>query len=430
MANRGIVSYIEAKDQTKGNRPVRSYYGNLIDIILININERDSISRIASNPDNHGNRLTQLSGIANASVESALRVAKSRLITDEAPLFADDVNQIISNTENLASTVAAPSTGTKVIDCPYPLNTQIIPTNYDPEDSGGATNNNTITINKITGINSASDTDVTVYGYSNLTIAQFKSLSSFESNGFGGIAPIDMIITTGNKINIKAMYQNITTVNSKEVSNLFIVFDTPKASLPSSLVSLDITIGSNKTNVPVSAITVLDDDTCYISIVNKFSEFIQADNSTVSVTIVTNVDNEALLAQDARVCTLTYNPSNPDTECANRVKQYGFNIIHQDNPGYVYICSNTKRRITYNITSGTQVSIRRVSKDDVVYASTYSEIAQYLRAVSKGLDSYRSWWDSEGYCTRTCQTSCQASCQLACQGCYSNTCHNQNCGMS
>ncbi len=44
-------------------------------------------------------------------------------------------------------------------------------------------------------------------------------------------------------------------------------------------------------------------------------------------------------------------------------------------------------------------------------------------------NNYWGWFDSNGWCTRSCQVSCQQSCQLACQSCQHNTCHNQHCGV-
>ncbi|MDT8900943.1 hypothetical protein [Anaeroselena agilis] len=66
--------------------------------------------------------------------------------------------------------------------------------------------------------------------------------------------------------------------------------------------------------------------------------------------------------------------------------------------------------------------------DEPFKGPVLNAIVQNLNIISNNFDQVNGWWNSNDYCARTCQVACQSSCQIACQGCYSGTCHVQNCG--
>lgn len=580
MANRGIVKYEEAKDQQIGAWPERSYFIHLIDIILINLNERDSINRIASNPDNHTNKITQLSGINDKNVENSLNNTKTSVGTADTPLKAADMNVIINNTADLVRTVSPPTVTTSLINCPYYTQSKIVPTSYKPE-SGTATpitSKMTVNVKKY----NKNNTYKKVYGFSTITAANMNSIIGCEIEPFGALSISDITYQFGNTtetVTIAALFtvqsysdDSFTTTDASPVT--YIVFNKTVDGLPESFLDMIITVNGYTFTANKSDLT--DYGSVSACVINGMKDNISKvdDGATIDIGLVAEKDDESAVAIDARICTLQFNSSDSSTICENREIRNGYNLIRQTSPGHVQICTNTVRKITSNIstndvpysrpnatsnysdgmiqtssnaedqsgnpysgymaidgsndtswvckestgwwfwtiktpfylkginivsscagvmsgsiyldkekktkigdfsiepkqsmwiivsnegmfistlfiditktTNNTTPSIKNieisgyasraagfnipnVQVNEIVYASKWTEIAQYLRQVSSKLDEYKNWWDSNGYCARQCQTHCQSACQLSCQGCYSNTCHNQNCGFS
>ena len=141
MANRQTVKYDEAQDQVKGNVPAQSYFSHLIDIILINLNERDSINYYNSimqdqaNAYKYGSTVKQLRGINDSSAKTELENAKASINTSTTVsgntkftrLTANDCNVIIKHTENLLNTISNTTKQITQIDCTYYKDTIIVP---------------------------------------------------------------------------------------------------------------------------------------------------------------------------------------------------------------------------------------------------------------------------------------------------------------
>ena len=131
--------------------------------------------------------------------------------------------------------------------------------------------------------------------------------------------------------------------------------------------------------------------------------------------------------------------TNTSIVCPNRVKMMGYGYTDTETPdNIVYACSNTKRnQLVISSASTGKTPVATVNTDDMIRADTFNLIIDNLEAINKALDSYKSWFGIDdngnygpcaGTCQLTCQTACQAACQLACQHCFTQTCHNQNCG--
>lgn len=589
MANRHIVQYEEAKDAVKGEVPKRAYFSDLISIILINLNERDSINRIKNNPDGtNGNRILQLSGIANKQVESDLLASRSRVNTLDTPLYAQDVNRIIDNTEDLVNTIGTPKTEIQIIDCPFWRNWYMVPSDYVPSGSTtGGDNYTPITVTSIssTVTNATTSKKVKVVGYSGLTAAEIKGIVGVEVNPFGAITPASISYTYGDStitFNILAFFSfavfDSSGATQETKTQTVIVLNSAAADLPDSFSDLKFQFTGADSEITVLKSNFSDVGTsakCYAEVAPYDGILSTPTNTPVTFNLAIEADDEMAVATPFRQCMLTYDATKPDTECENRTITAGYNPKGQTGVNKVQVCTNTKRKVevittttevqwnrpnatadrsngdisassytysghgnqeswayyavdgdpnsawwagastawwnwylpdkikltgliitNYNGTirgrcytssnkttpigneftisgAGTRftvtgipttgieitsiyidiitssgrpgfrniefiasqqstkaISIKNVERGDVVYASKFTEIATYLRSVSAGLDSYKDWWNDSGYCNRTCQVQCQRACMLACQGCHSNTCHNQNCGLS
>ena len=120
---RGSVSYTIPDAPGTDTHPDRSWYKTIIDIMLTNLNELDSLDTQAANEekkkkDNSVPKTKQLNGITDTKTKKELEDARSSILTSDAPLFASDVNSIANNlnkiykraknaTNNPAATVSA-----------------------------------------------------------------------------------------------------------------------------------------------------------------------------------------------------------------------------------------------------------------------------------------------------------------------------------
>lgn len=80
----------------------RSWYKTVIDIMLINLNELDSIDTHNANmqkkkTDNNIPPTKQLNGITDTATKNALESARSNILKSDSPLYARDVNAIATN---------------------------------------------------------------------------------------------------------------------------------------------------------------------------------------------------------------------------------------------------------------------------------------------------------------------------------------------
>ena len=399
MADRWLVQYEEVQDQYPGDVPVRSYFSHMIDVILININERDSINTIASDPAHNTNKDYQLGGIKDKNVETALNNAKTRVNNTNEPLYAADVNTMITNVEDLATTMVKPTTATRVITCTYVQPTYMVPSSWTPSQVGGDVQSIEITINHREGT-TGTEYRTVMSGFTSLAsdyIQEITHINEDDITPFGQLAPTLV---------------NISDTETVNIIGFFGVYDQDKDDTGADLVNqrtiivFDTMLNLKNTN---------DDLLCYAELETVVPELFVADNTVDNIDVSMAFNDEMAVAQEFNSC------GNTGIECANRQRIYGYRLMGTTEPDYVWNCTNSQRTETYTITSGSKVTITKVNPDEVVYASTFTTLAKYLRQVSQALDGYKNWWGSNGYCVRKCQTSCQATCQLSCQSCYSNT---------
>lgn len=430
MADRGVVHYEEVKDVYANDYPSRGYFSHIIDVILINLNERDSINKIKDNPAHHNNKDNQLAGIDNKSVETALNNAKNSINNTALPLRASDVNVIIENTEDLASTVAKPTTSTRVVECQYYQNGLIVPTSYTPDHTSDTYSTLQITIGtrEETGIGADS---IKYSGYSKLDSDYMQEITGYEIGNFGQLQPDRVVANNTYSATIAAIFTygdyNPVTLQFSNPKTVM-AFSQSKDAFPQNISDGGFGFGISADPAFSFSIEDLketeDGRISYYVMDGSISQLLASEGTVDEVYAYLSINDAMEVAEEAIICT------NPGLECENRRQEYGYNKINESSPGYVWVCTNTSRIETYTITAGTAISISRVKAGDVVYASTFTTIAQYLRQVSQALDGYGSWWDPSGHCARNCQVACQETCQLSCQHCVTSTCHNQNCGFS
>lgn len=441
MANRHKVIYVEARSPKAGTFPGRTYFSSIIDIILTNLNERDSINRAKANPwqNKTGTRYAQLSGIENKDLERRLQETQRSINEDDSTLKANDVNLIIDTTADLIRTIAPFNRVEVREECTYWRNEKIVPL-----DTGVGTSPvlSTNLVSKLVKYTTDSGQGIRVSGYSNTNAKIVKSISGAEVEPFGSM-PANTIhyigsITKDFKVIglFTAQAYNGITDTATKVGNPrnFIVFENQLSDFPEDMSGIAVTVGSTVYSIERASIKeTADHNHSYAEIANTdptVPVFTEAE-TTYTVKLQAVVNMEETLTQDARICTLTYNPANSSTACENRSILHGFRLTTQENATTVQICNNTLRRVSRIVVNpNTDFTIEHVNAGETVYASKWALIAEYLRRISQQLDTYNGWWDDNGYCNITCQTHCQSTCQLSCQGCYSNTCHNQNCGMS
>ena len=442
MANRHKVIYVEARKPKAGTFPGRTYFSSIIDIILTNLNERDSIKRAKEHPwqEKTGTRYAQLSGIENTDLERRLQDAQRSVNEDDSTLKANDVNLIIDTTADLVRTIAPINTVEVREECTYWRNEKIVPTSTGVGESPVLTTNLNSKLVKYT---TETGQGIRVSGYSNIPARLIKSISGAEVEPFGAM-PGNTIhyVASGSNKDFKviglftAQAYNGATDTATKVGNPrnFVVFENQLAEFPESMSGIAITVGATVYSLERASLKeTADHNHTYAEIVptNTTVPVFTEDETVYNVKFQAIVNMEEVLKQDARVCTLNYDSANSSTACENRSILHGFRIDTQADATTVQICNNTLRRVTKTVSDPTtNFTIEHVEPGETVYASKWALIAEYLHRISQQLDTYNNWWDDNGYCNISCQTHCQSTCQLSCQGCYSNTCHNQNCGMS
>ena len=119
MANRGKVVYYEPQNVHIGDIIRASSTKYLLSVLLVTMNERDSINRIRNNPDNYGNKLQQLSGIADNNKESEMN-ATYNAIQPLTPVYASYINSIIKYTNEMAKTCGGAAAILSPVACKYP----------------------------------------------------------------------------------------------------------------------------------------------------------------------------------------------------------------------------------------------------------------------------------------------------------------------
>ena len=80
----------------------RSWYKTVIDIMLTNLNELDSLATHESNmkkkkTDNNIAPTKQLNGITDTATKNELETARTNILKSNTPLYASDVNKIATN---------------------------------------------------------------------------------------------------------------------------------------------------------------------------------------------------------------------------------------------------------------------------------------------------------------------------------------------
>jgi hypothetical protein len=125
MANRGVVVYTEPKDVARGDAILATDTSYLLSVLLVTMNERDSINRIMNNPDNYGTPLQQLSGIIDPAKENEMSTVRASIGVD-VPIYASYVNTVIKYTNEMVRTCGGASSQLTIITCTYPYQDTII----------------------------------------------------------------------------------------------------------------------------------------------------------------------------------------------------------------------------------------------------------------------------------------------------------------
>lgn len=497
MANRGIVKYSEAEDQVVDTVPEKGYFLRLIDIILINLNERDSYNRAqnagaidASKLAEAQNTYTQLSGIEKTSDRTTLENAKFNL-NNGVNLPASDANTIIKYTEELVNSVAISTTQVKYITCTYPRESTIVPTDDYEFPTGTklivATKEDTeldvdftvpegVNVLKIEPYNmSILDAGSTFKLYQEVyeesTTSQIVVYDSSDPNQQSSVY---VYVDSGESLELTGEYTTtskyITGTGIKISYSQEINYTTPTVNLSEDFV-LDVESGSSSYSIPASgsttvsftvpdnintiaigdgyhgnALHVTDADSVewcnYPTKPTKLPSYVAVTAGeeytlTVSGTALTSFDisySKDINFHMPDIFTGSYSAStvnlcsNLNISCPNRQYRYGYkDQASATEPGYVILCTSSSRPITVTAGAG-NLAITRVNSGEIVYASTWTYIAQYLRQVSSAMDKWKISWTDNGRCNLTCMTACQTACQLTCQRCFGGTCHNQHCG--
>lgn len=511
MANRGIVKYIEAENQNVGAVPEKGYFTRLCDILLINLNEYDSIQKNTTNfdPDKYNtssshphdgsdippaSQHSQLSGISDPAMEKELNTAKTSIANQpQWQLPADSANVIIKYTEYLMNAIVGATSQVVNVQCTYPKDTTIFPLPmptiiagkdqivYTDEDIGAesvtasVTIPSTVNVVKVTPLGNDScaitvedqyggaggvtwfdsDKDEEVYVYVDSGSSYTLNLKAKDGTGVVGRG---VTISYSNDIN----WGNLPTVaDSDEKSGVISIAEgsesfnigssgtttftyTPKKDV----IVAKVTYKGNKLNmyatIDEEKVSIANYEKDPLDLLNKGMTVYMAVNSSDSYSITAEGDANSSIeiswspeinfteydvllgsdygSQEAQVC------GNIDISCPNRVFMDGYQDQNSSQmPGYVYVCSNPTRQEIQLVPSG-KFSIDRVSKNQIVYASTWSLISGYLREISSALDGNSDDFNNQGLCSITCMVNCQSRCELACQYCYGGTCHNQHCG--
>ena len=99
---RASVSYTIPDAPNKETHVDRSWYKTIIDIMLINLNELDSLDAQAANEakkktDNTVPKTKQLNGITDTATKKTLEDTRASILIADSPLFAKDINSIANN---------------------------------------------------------------------------------------------------------------------------------------------------------------------------------------------------------------------------------------------------------------------------------------------------------------------------------------------
>ena len=124
MANRGSVVYTEPTDVSKGDAIKADSTKYLLSVLLVTMNERDSINKIRSNPDNYGGAISQLSGISDTTKEQEMNSVRVN-IAPEQPVYASWINTIIKYTNEMVNTCGGQAASVSTVTCQFPKTTTI-----------------------------------------------------------------------------------------------------------------------------------------------------------------------------------------------------------------------------------------------------------------------------------------------------------------
>ena len=125
MANRDSVSYQEPTDPRTGDKILASSTQYLLSVLLVTMNERDSINTVMDDPDNYGAPVAQLAGVKDKTKEKEMQTTKAA-IAPKQPVYASWINTIINNTADMVNTLGPASTKVGDVDCRFPYSTTII----------------------------------------------------------------------------------------------------------------------------------------------------------------------------------------------------------------------------------------------------------------------------------------------------------------
>ena len=117
-ASRGAVQYNQPQEVNVGDVIRAATPKNLLKLLLILMNERDSLKRINENP--YSMNQLQLSGIEDTDAETEMSEAYEDIAANK-PVYAKWYNTIIKYCNDLASTVGNEYVVLENKPCPYPL---------------------------------------------------------------------------------------------------------------------------------------------------------------------------------------------------------------------------------------------------------------------------------------------------------------------
>src|SRR5574344_37415 len=120
MANRGVVKYTEPVDVSKGDIIYADHTKYLLNVLLITMNERDSINKIKANADGYGNKVTQLSGITDASKSTEMTNTYNSIVSKSASIYASYINTIIKYTNEMTNTCGGQIAKLQSTLCTFP----------------------------------------------------------------------------------------------------------------------------------------------------------------------------------------------------------------------------------------------------------------------------------------------------------------------
>ena len=126
MANRGIVSYTEPSDVAKGDVIYADHTKYLLNVLMITMNERDSINKVKANADGYGNKVSQLGGIVDASKSSEMTNIYNSITAKTTAIYASYINTIIKYTNEMTNTCGGQTAKLESALCSFPFAATII----------------------------------------------------------------------------------------------------------------------------------------------------------------------------------------------------------------------------------------------------------------------------------------------------------------